>query len=429
MERCRPWVCLVDGCTSDVDVANTFLEITVADTLAEWLTTDPSAADNVKLYCEAAELVFASLPEDAELGDHSATVYLEMTSAIRVLQATSLTADTNMQVYVDALLTSASDFWAKKLKWLTEHADAVTKNGGQVNSAIAGLERMDANLSEQRAKLLKRIVDDAPYWEAAMHMGCADECKAMVLNRSILQCKALTSDCETTLAQAEHHVEEGLQDATPADVERHARELTRAVQKANHNARSTALEKFHAGALLQVADAVNPASDLVQKVGAKIVSVLCEKTRQDFANLKKSAEEAAGVAALKKECDNCTTLNAALDLYRLGLYGAPVNEWLDQACTIEGALATVAGKATEHSLPSYSTEATAGITEGIVVIRALCMSAELLTAFGTESLQANKIAMRNSCTNTQPKLRKFGIQPESLPRVVVSRYRGALKMR
>ncbi|CAK0796135.1 unnamed protein product, partial [Prorocentrum cordatum] len=628
MERCRPWgftakprdvanpcaVCLVDGCTSDADVANTFLEIAVADTLAEWLTAGPSAADNVKLYCEAADLVLASLPEDAELGDHSASVYLEMTSAIRVLtamQATSLTADTDMQVYVgagrleaegrrttgqqsvhqlvgQALLTSANDFWAKKLKWMAEHADAVTKNGGHVKSAIAELERMDANPSEQRAKLLKRIVDDVPYWEAAMYTGCADECKAMVLNSSILQCKALTSDGEgngdigteggaqttavtiaykelfkdlsnvfaadeqvercsralqskiaamdlgvkhemladalatwndgdkelthrlkdalhscrmkalpeklqescnslftsiivdlfkdgadwttkegflfevlellapnvpcssvdastgvaawlgaawrvarvqTTLAQAEHHVEEGLQDATPADVERHARELTRAVQKANHNARSTALEKFHVGASLQVADAVNSASDLVQRVGAKIVGALCEKTRLDFTNLKKSAEEAAGVAEFKKECDSCTTLNAALDLYRLGLHEAPVNEWLDQTCTIEGALTTVAGKATEYSLPSYSTEATAGITEEIVVIRALCMSAELLKAFGTESLQGNKIAMRNSCMNTQSKLRKFGIQPESLPRVVVSRYRDALKMR
>ncbi|CAK0801411.1 unnamed protein product [Prorocentrum cordatum] len=488
-------------------------------TLAEWLTTGPSAADNAKLYCEAAELVLASLPEEAEFGDHSATVYLEMTSAIRGLQATSLTADTNMQVYVDAgrleaegrratgqqgahqlvgqaLLTSASDFWAKKLKWLAEHADAVAKNGGQVNSAIAELERMDANLSEQRAKLLKRIVGDAPYWEAAMHTGCADECKAMVLNRSILQCKALTSDCEgngdigteggaqttaVTIAykelfkdlsnvfaadeqvercsralqskiaamdlgvkhemladalttrndgdeelthrlkdalhscrmkplpeklqescnslcasiivdllkdgadwttkdgfmfEAEHHVEEGLQDATPADVERRARELTRAVQKANHNARSTALEKFHAGASLQVADAVNSASDLVQRVGAKIAGALCEKTRLDFTNLKKSAEEAAGVAEFKKECDT-----------------APVNEWLDQTCTIEGGLDDRGGQ---------GDRATAGITEGIVVIRALCMSAELLKAFGTEPLQANKIAMRNSCMNTQP---------------------------
>eukprot|EP00959_Pyramimonas_sp_CCMP1952_P234407 4898060-Pyramimonas_sp.AAC.1 len=31
--------------------------------------------------------------------------------------------------------------------------------------------------------------------------------------------------------------------------------------------------------------------------------------------------------------------------------------------------------------------------------------------------------------NTQSKLRKFGIQPESLSRVVMSRYRDALKMR
>eukprot|EP00959_Pyramimonas_sp_CCMP1952_P132776 2776002-Pyramimonas_sp.AAC.1 len=37
--------------------------------------------------------------------------------------------------------------------------------------------------------------------------------------------------------------------------------------------------------------------------------------------------------------------------------------------------------------------------------------------------------MRNSCMNTQFKLRKFGIPPESLPRVVVSRRRDALKMR
>ncbi|CAK0894933.1 unnamed protein product, partial [Prorocentrum cordatum] len=521
-----------------------------------------------------------------------------MTSAIRVLtatQATSLTADADMQVCVDAwrleaegrratgqqsahqlvgqaLLTSANDFWAKKLKWMTEHAGAVTKNGGQVKSAIAELERRGANPSEQRAKLLKRIVDDVPYWEAARYTGCADECKAMVLNRSTLQRRALTSDGEgnggigteggaqttavttaykelfkdlsnvfaageqlercsralqskiaavdlsvkhemladalatwndgdkelthrlkdalhscrmkalpeklqdgadwttkggflfevlellapnvprssvdastgvaawlgaawrvaraqTTLAQAEHHVGEGLQDATPAGVGRHARELTRAVQKVNHNARSIALEKFHAGASLQVADAVNCASDLVQRVGAKIAGALCEKTRLDFTNLKKSAEEAAGVAEFKKECDKCTTLNAALDLYGIGLHEAPVNEWLDQTCTIEGGLTTVAGKATEYSLPSYSTEATAGITEEIVVIRALCMSAGLLKAFGTEPLQANKIAMRNSCMNTQFKLRKFGIPPESLPRVVVSRRRDALKMR
>eukprot|EP00959_Pyramimonas_sp_CCMP1952_P315496 6603272-Pyramimonas_sp.AAC.1 len=87
---------------------------------------------------------------------------------------------------------------------MTEHADAVTKNVGQVKSAIAELERMDANPSEQRAKLLKRIVGDVPYWEAAMYTGCADECKAMALNRSILQCKALTSDGEVGGGQYAH---------------------------------------------------------------------------------------------------------------------------------------------------------------------------------------------------------------------------------
>ncbi|CAK0909567.1 unnamed protein product, partial [Prorocentrum cordatum] len=198
-------VTLVQGCSHDIEVASTFIEWVFSDTFSNWLAAGAASAEDAVLFCELADEVFSSLPEDANLGEAAARCFLEATTVVRLLVALHhkyIGRDTDLTVFADAhildkeakrttgnasvmqvigqsLLTSAGGYWEAKLKWAISISDAIMIHGPKLKQMLSDLDGINGIVppKEVHATTMLKIAKDIPYFEVDLYDGACDAAK------------------------------------------------------------------------------------------------------------------------------------------------------------------------------------------------------------------------------------------------------------
>ncbi|CAK0790098.1 unnamed protein product, partial [Prorocentrum cordatum] len=198
-------VTMVQGCSHDLDVASTFVEWVFSDTFSNWLSAGAASAEDAVLFCELADEVFSSLPEDANLGEAAARCFLEATTVVRLLVALHhkyIGRDTDLTVFADAhildkeakrttgnasvmqvigqsLLTSAGGYWEAKLKWAISISDAIKIHGPKLKQMLSDLDGINGAVppKEVHATTMVKIAKDIPYFEVDLYDGACDAAK------------------------------------------------------------------------------------------------------------------------------------------------------------------------------------------------------------------------------------------------------------
>ncbi|CAK0878071.1 unnamed protein product, partial [Prorocentrum cordatum] len=198
-------VTLVQDCLHDIDVASTFVEWVFSDTFSNWLAAGAASAEDAVLFCELADDVFSSLPEDANPGEAFVKCFLEATTVVRLLVALRLKSigkDADLAIFADAhvldkeakrttgnasvmqvigqsLLTPAGGHWEAKLKWAIDTSDAIKIHGPKLKQMLIDLDCINGIVppKEVHATTVLKIAKDIPCFEVGLYDGVCDAAK------------------------------------------------------------------------------------------------------------------------------------------------------------------------------------------------------------------------------------------------------------
>ncbi|CAK0859614.1 unnamed protein product [Prorocentrum cordatum] len=203
---------LVQACEDDSEIAEYFMEWVFSDTFQLWISAGNSRAKDVLMFVEEAIALWDTLPEDAVLGEEPALCLLQANTVARLLQALSadsLPQDLNLDIFDSlaaveseakrttggqtvlriagqALMTSAGDYWQKKLDWANQHATSLQEHGGALQQAASDLTAVSTTSVPNKTigERMLSIAKEIPYWEARMYEGVSDIVKAILLEKA-----------------------------------------------------------------------------------------------------------------------------------------------------------------------------------------------------------------------------------------------------